>query len=498
MVNYIKSSAGLLAVLYVLLLSGCLKKELSDYDPNAVAELNLSANLADKYILNIDEHLKLKAELGKEGLNPSDYSFQWYYYLDEPNTVATPIMLSSTAELDLLGDMATGNYKLFVEVTDKRTDVRYFKEMRLNVRRRTSEGWLLLTYKNNLTNMSIISSEGNIYKDFLEPNTEVPLVGKPLELLVMNDWDGKVQPITIRTDQPQIYFLDYNSFKVERTANDAFVAGSAAKFDFFGSDMWYGMYYLRDTEGNIYNTGRGMGENDNFPEGFDDPMLGNYVLAPFLVPSSDSYPIQAMFYDTQSKKFVYQPSYENELKPFQSAGTGAGFDMSDVKDNILYAGLGASGSSYAIGELNGQLSIYEMKLDKGLTTYPAVSKKAFTVPNGQKPTFFACSGKAPLLYFIAGNELYLFKTLENKIYSLYTFPANEKVATLKMFKETIMQTQKDNPAMENRLCIAANSADEGIFYTFDLSPTGSLKEGTYVSRIAGFAPIMDIAYKELK
>lgn len=496
--NIIKLTISSAFILLTLLLSGCLKKELGNYNPDAVANLNLGSNLADKYILNVEERLKLKADLGKDGLNPTDYTLQWYYYAVDDKNTAKPLVVSNTVELDLLGEMATGNYYLFVEATDRRTNIKYSKKMLLNVRRKTSEGWLLLTHKNNVTNMSIVTSEGNVYKDFMVSNPELAIKGKPLALQVMNDWDTQVQPITIRTDEPQIYFLDYDLFNVKRTANDAFAAGSTAKFDFFGSDMWYQMYYLRDTDGNMYATNRGMGEDDNFPEGFDDAMLGNYVIAPFSIPSSRSYPIQALFYDTEGKKFVYQPSFAAEFKPFQAAGVGAGFDMSNIQDNILFGGLGSAGASYAIGESNGKFNIYEMKLDEGLTIYPAISKKEFKAPNGQKPTAFAFSGNAPLIYFIAGNDLYLYKFAENKYFHLYTFPADEKVASMKMFKETIMMTQKDNPALENRIVVATNSSDQGIFYTFDLSPVGSVKEGTYVSRLTGFAPIVDIAYKELR
>jgi hypothetical protein len=93
---------------------------------------------------------------------------------------------------------------------------------------------------------------------------------------------------------------------------------------------------------------------------------------------------------------------------------------------------------------------------------------------------------------MAGNNLYLYKITEKTSVLLYSFPTDETITALEMIRERI----PTNPLADTRIGIASNDSNGGIFYIFDLSPTGALQGGTYTSRIDGFDPIVDIAYKE--
>ena len=490
-----------IALLVLLTTNACLKKELSDYDPHKIEEIQLDAGLEDRYLLKVGEVLSISPDLAKEGLNPNDYTFKWYYYPSKANSEEVRVAAGSTPDLLLESTMATGDYYLVLEAENNSTKVKYFKKMSLVVRRPTSEGWLLLTYKNNKTNLSIVTPEYIVVKDFLVPTSQYPMSEKPVELICMNDWDATVQPIAIRTEEPQIYFLDHNTFEVKSTANDAFVSGTTTQFDFFAADMWYQMYYLKDTEGNLYVTSRGSGEDDNFPSGFSDAMLGNYIASPVLIPTESSYPVQVVIYDIQGKRFLYQPSFESILSPFQAKDPTSPFDLSNFTDRIVYSGLGAGVKSYIVGADNqNKYSLYELIMDGGakpsaLDAYPASFKQPITVPGHAEPRLFALSGKLPMLYFIAGNNLYLYKMNEQFCELVYSFPSDETVVSLKMLRQPITSTL---PAADNRLAIAANDSEGGIFYTFDLLPTGLIKGNNYATRIDGFDPIVDIVYKESK
>jgi hypothetical protein len=127
-----------------------------------------------------------------------------------------------------------------------------------------------------------------------------------------------------------------------------------------------------------------------------------------------------------------------------------------------------------------------------LDSDPATSKAPLLIPNGEDPYLFTLSGKLPLLYYMAGNNLYLYKITEKTSVLLYSFPTDETITALEMIRERI----PTNPLADTRIGIASNDSNGGIFYIFDLSPTGALQGGTYTSRIDGFDPIVDIAYKE--
>jgi hypothetical protein len=357
----------------------------------------------------------------------------------------------------------------------------------------TSEGWLLLTYKDNKTNLSIFTPDNEVWKDFLVTSTQYPMSEIPKEIICLNQFD-RGQPIAILTGKPQIYFLDNTNFEVASSANEAFTNANNAHFDFFTADMWYMMYYLRDTEGNLY-TASNEG-NLNIPTGFSDAMLGSYRAGRLLLPTESAFPAQVLVFDEANRRFLYQPSLQPALDPLPVISPSAPFSLDHFTDRILYSEIGMGVTSYIVGaDDNNNYSLYQLTMDGSpsiLDSDPATSKAPLLIPNGEDPYLFTLSGKLPLLYYMAGNNLYLYKITEKTSVLLYSFPTDETITALEMIRERI----PTNPLADTRIGIASNDSNGGIFYIFDLSPTGALQGGTYTSRIDGFDPIVDIAYKE--
>nr|WP_121269244.1 PKD-like family lipoprotein [Pedobacter schmidteae] len=484
-----------LAAVLLLMLSACLKKELGDYNPNGVNDLTIGSNLQDAYLVNVDDILKLDATVAQsEG--GGNLTYQWYYY-DAAGSVTGRKVVSNAAKLEFKIDMPTGLYYLVAETTDTKTGVKGYKKIALTVKRFTSEGWLLLTWKDNKTNLSIVSSANEVLKSFLKPSTAYPLDFKPEKLFCYNDWAPAAQPIVIKTSEPKLFFLDHNTFEVHSDGADAFVGGLSSSLTHFGSDMYFNVFYVWDANGAVYQTNRGT--VIDYPSGFNQPLLGNYRASRFVLPVSSGYPVPAVFYDEQGKRFLYQDYGGNTLKPFQAKPASAPFDVNNFTDEIKFTGLGASDMTYIVAKNTaGDYILYRLELNNALNVYPAMAADKLDLKGNGAPTFYTLSGKLPLLYYILNNELYVYKMGEKRSTMVYSFPTDEAVSALSMLGGSPWFTSTNNPAVENRLGIATNKGAEGVFYTFDLSATGLLKTGKYTTRNDGFDPIIDIAYKMQK
>lgn len=481
-----------ICLLMLVLLASCLKDDLDNYKPDGVNDLTIQGDLKKTYQVNVGDILKLNAEIGQSQGN-GNLTYQWYYYSTAIDT-AKRIVVGNTAQLALNIDMPTGPYMLVIETTDTKTGVKAYKKIALTVKRLTSEGWLLLTWKDNKANLSIVTSENDVLKNFLVPSAQYPINAKPEKLYCVNHWDEKIQPIVIQTAQPKLFFLDRSTFEVHNDELSAFFGGNTI-VNHFGTDLYFGTYYMWGADGQVYQSDGG--EDANYPSGFDQPMQGTYKASRFVMGVESGYPVPSIFYDELSKGFMYEPVGENKLLPFQPKPADAPFSVSNFTDEILYTDLGASAFSYIVGKnLNGEYNLYKLALNKALNIYPAISVDKLDIVNNVGATFFAVSGKLPLLYYIVGNELYVYKMGEKKKVLLYTFPPAETVAAFQMFRETLMLSEADNPMINNRLVVAVNKGTEGVFYTFDLDPAGEIGTGLYSTRNDGFDTIVDIAYKQ--
>lgn len=497
--NKIFITAYSTAVLLLVVLSSCIKQNLGDYKPDSVNSLNIDGNLKDAYLVNVDDVLKLEANT-KQSTGGGDITYQWYYYSSTNDAGDKRVVVGSSPKLELKIDMKTGSYFLVVESTDTKTGIKGYKKMQLTVKRPTSEGWLLLTWKNSKANLSIVSSNNEVFKDFLRPSTEYPISVKPEKLICINDWDAASQPILITTAKPNIYFLDHNTFEVHNDGPMAFLSALNIKVTNFGSDLYNNAFYMWDDNGLIYTLARPRSGSIDFLSGFDQALPGNYRASKWVIPGPPTAPIPAIFYDEAGKRFVYHDPSRKDIRPFTTKPFGAPFDLNNFTDEIKFAGNGSDNRSYVIGKnIAGEYSLYTMDFNKALDVYPAFAIDKLNLIDNGAPVFFTVSGKLSLLYYIANNGLYVYKMGEKKTQLLYPFPADEQVSALSMLRGSDwFQATPERPFIDNRLGIATNKSGVGVFYTFDLTATGAIRLGTYSTRNDGFEPIVDIAYKMMK
>lgn len=481
------------AVLVLLVLSGCLKQNLGDYKPDLVADLNVGSNLENSYVLYTNDVLQLDAALN-HGVANESVTYQWHYYPADTYGTVEKVNVGNTSKLNMKMDMNTGDYFLVVESTDTKTGVKGYKKMNLTVKSPTSEGWLLLTWKNNKADLSIVTSENKIFKNFLLPSDQYSIDAKPEKIICVNDWDKLSQPIVITTDKPNVYFLDHNTFEIKQDGTDAFSSAINFNVTNYGADIYNNVFYLWDDDGMVYRKFR-SGSID-FPTGFDQAFTGNYKASKWSIPVGSMYPVSSLFYDELGKRFIYDDWTRTDMRFFGTRPSGAAFDMNNFTDDIKLADNGSDGMSYIVGKnVLGEYHLYSMFLDDVINNYPARAVDKLNITDKVSPAFFTLSGKLSLLYYVVKNELFVYKMGQKETILLYTFPADEQVAALSMLRGS---SGLNSALVDNRIGIATNKGSEGIFYTFDLTATGAIRLSKYNTRDEGFDPIISIAYKMTK
>lgn len=487
---YFKSIALLLFASFAF--SACLKKGDDSYDVNRINDVTVDSTFKDSYIVNVGDTLRLNGQ-ASQSKPDSKLSYEWYYYTD----VATPVSVGKETKLALPLDMPTGIYTLVFKVTDEASQTSTFKKINLTVKKLTSEGWLILTNDTNGPNFSIVSSEGDIYKNFLKRSPEFQNIGSAVNFEAFNNsYVSKIQPITLTTTT-DLYFIDHNTFEVHSTANEAFKVVTDKDIIKFGNDEYSLGFYMIDSDGKVYFSKNTAQVDANFPSGFDLPCTGTYKATDVILGSLGGNPVAALFYDDLGKQFLYQRANASALTAFGAAPASAPFSMSNFTDKIIYSGIGDNSLTYLVGKSgSGIFNVYTMALTNPLSAYPARAKTELDIPAGAAAKLFTVSPKLPLLYYINGQSLYVYKVSERKSTLLYTFPPTETLVDLKMLRGSQLISEDQLPTLNNRIAIAANEGSDGILYTFDLTPTGAVKGAKYTDRINGFAPIVKIQYKQ--
>lgn len=487
-----------LSVIFIMTLTSCKKEIEGNYNASKINDITVDSTFQDKYLMNQGDTLRLDAKVSQTQ-NNGNLSYRWYYYYAEKNLTGNKYTeVGNSQHLALPLTMPTGVYTITLETTDNNSGIKAYRKITLDLRKYTSEGWVLLTNENSKPNITVVAPDGNIYKNLMLSSPVYPLTGTPLSLTVGNSWDLKVQPIVLKTSN-NMYFLNFDDFSFEKTAGESVNPASAELFTKFEADAYFNSYYMIDAAGVAYWTRKV--DAAKLPTEFQ--VLGTkdakgYIAAPLSIPVQNGGKINNVFFDIKNHRFLYILASNPVMSPFMATPASAQVDLNNFTPEILNASVGANLITYIFAKRqDGAIVAYTAAFDDFASNkYPGREAYVLDIPVGQTPSLFTPSGKLPLFYYILGKSLYVYKVGENKSTLLYTFSADETMVDMKMIREPIIPSSDPDPLVNNRIVIATNKGTEGNLYTFDLDPTGAIKAGRYSNLYTGLGTIVSIAYKE--
>lgn len=477
----------------ITLLSACYK-DIGNYDYRPIDLISIKTDTNAYTILTTDT-LRIKPVITAEDKNEQNYRYSWQMArIVDSGTPDTIRNISDQKNLQFVPSAkhVPGNYQLALKVTNTSTEVSTYQNFRIRIVSPFTEGMLILTEKNNNSEINVISPTDKVYYNQYEYTNKKKLVGKPVSIHCSTLYNDQRLAI-FTTDNVAMLFKDNLADLGDLSA--IFWAVPAVRQP----------QLLRPSNGMdeyMMNNGQLYHRNVMTPE--NAPRYGTaynraFRLSPFLI---GSYPYPAILFDETNGRFVYFDSYDKEVRPFGTDDDSlAVFDMNQLKgEDLKHFSYGAESIAYAVMK-NKTTPVFTL-----LGIYPDYEDKKSARANRKQEmkncpdlataVSFAYSRRLPQVYYATQKKIFLYDIAANRAREIYAITGSENIALIKTLRKDANDVSGAN---DNVLYVAtSDAAGGGKFYQFTMLPTGDFENNTFTKAYTGFDRIIDFTYKPAK
>lgn len=397
----------LLIVSIALLHTSCLDDE-GNYDYTALNEVGIDG-LESSYRFLLQEEVSLHPEV-KTDIPQDRIEYCWRIGADT---------LARTCNLDYtFTRIPVSSNPLTFEARDRLTDVRYFKNMTVNVVSPFYSGWLILSDDNGKSVLDFQSYEaGNhYYADLYREVNGEPMSGTPLMVKQLNYQDGFTgayadRVVVVNRDGKSVD-LDGVSMLAYTPFEDSFKTDSRPSLTNVGAE-WYNKNWsfvipAVTDKGEVY--GRTSGSMSTPEDGyFQYPYQGDelgYSLAPFIMMAG--YNGYFFGFDEKNQRFVYfATSISSRVSPLAWNLTESleGVNLDKIEGELIWMGTFLYNSNlYAVVKSGGDYTLYGMSINWDATATLTVCAK---LPAGavDDNSLFQLHPTSPYILMTKGNKL---------------------------------------------------------------------------------------------
>lgn len=481
-----KKYFAIIAVLLSTIIFSCYKDK-GNYDLTPINEIKPSAEVRDTIKVFQYDTLKIEGKTDQSiPVTDENLNFKWsvFSYAGITNVKAD---LGTNRLLNTPIGVPPGKYTLLFTVTDKATEVSYFKTFYMEVSSTLSEGWLVLENRaGNQQDVAIINPNGNVLHSlYSTANAGESLPAGSNKIRVLNNYLSE-QKVFILSDKDGVE-VDYTSFR---------------KFEFFKSwffatvdpvriDNYF--YNKLGTAGFFVNNGDLYSQPFTYPgpRKFGAPIGGDHLISKFAFPMLSSE--DAIFFDDKNQRFLRHGG--GQLRTYANPA-GSAFDMNNVGKKLVFGGVGIGDYFNCLFKNNNDDQFYVYRVN---STGAIPAAETFTVdeaPELVNAQFYASSGQFLHLYYALENRIYLLDIPAKKARLVYTLPADEIITAFKLKQaQGLLQFYPDN---NRQICVATYNNAEGKVYYFPISNTGDFEGNTFSHVFKGFGKVNALEYKNRK
>ena len=387
-------------------LMSCLSDE-GNYDYTQLGTVDITG-LDDSYRFILQEKVNLQPVV-KTDIDQERLTYCWRVGADT---------LSKTKDLEYtFVKVPTSTDPLTFEVYDKATDVRYAKQMTMNVVSPFYTGWLILADENGKSVLDFQSYEADslLYHDLYKEVNGTDMKGTPLAVKQLNYQDGFTggyadRVVVVNKDgaSPDLdgtSLLEYASFESQfKTSKAPSVCNITAEY--YDADK---VVCVVTANGKVYGkTPGGMGTPEDgyfqYPYREDD---NGYTLAPFLVRAG--YTQYYFGFDTKNNRFVnFTSSYLSSTvsaPTWDRTSSIQGVDLDKIEGTPVWMGSFLHNEKvYTVMQRNDGYWLYCFSVSwDGTSTMTACAKLPDGVISGG--SLFQVHPTSPYLFVTNGNKL---------------------------------------------------------------------------------------------
>lgn len=542
----------LTSILAAVLFIGCYKDK-GNYDYKPAIDVNVTTDMenvdrnvfitADSITLNQNDSLKVKLKINASIGGAADFNYQWsitQYISTNPNPSQS--VIGTAAQLSTKITLPPNLYRLVVKLTDKNSDVSFYKHFALNVAAGPwgNEGWVVLQDVGDGADISVITTrdatvKGKVYDNVYSLFNQSKLPKGTYKVNVVNY-------STAMRSQRVTFFYPNGGLEVrstdfaDSTKADGWFLGTPAQINFqlngSAGGSGAGWEYIINNNQISYRQVSALSIKTP-PIYFSPPFLGTYTLSPFVInaAASDSY---MTLYDKANRcflmirvetgAFIPNPDVANQhfanytgtaadLHPT----TGSGFDLNNMKHDLIYAEnaqpLTTSGTYWNCFFRNDAGdATYLVQFPRAIAYSNTFKTGRFLLTEANCPginsaTKFACPTYLPLpggvFYYVNRNMIYTcnVKTLSTSTASVgLTFPAGTVIKVMKTFNSGYAAANL--PSTEGKVLMVATdetaSGGGNKVYFFNLNVTGGImgSASNPADVYTGFEKITDVVFKK--
>lgn len=488
----------LLGIFLVVTLAACYEDK-GNYDYTPLPDIQLE-NMEETNTITQFDTLKINPDINYAGLSENDFDFSWRMWTDDMYS-STMREISDQKILSYPVKEIPGSYTLVFAMTDKRTGVNVYKNMKVSVQGILSEGWLVLEEKNGKTDFNLImtpyistrTTKELIYSDLYEQVNGEVLEGKGVK--IVSYYTGGRQWVYVLTENGGVQLSAITMQKLSELSS-LVLDGKPLKPENYlwipyGSWNRFGEVLVSDGRYYINTYGRKQFTEPVFRDG------SKYKASPY-APRWIEWTLGAVIYDELQGRFLKVTGQLMTVQAFPPA-TGALFDWNHMNATLLHMESGFNKYEYAVMQdwTTGKRAMYVFDFLTEEDKYAIALYQTDGCPGFADAKCFAVGGRGNVFYYSTKNKVYLYDFIgTNTASEVLSVPAGEEITHMKIMKPNDDYYMNNHP-YDNKVLIFSTynaSTGEGKVYMHYIDESNGVVDVSSRKVFEGFGEILDMDF----
>lgn len=485
-----------------LLITSCYRDK-GSYDYTELPEVTIE-NLKDAYNIAQLDTLVLNPEIitANDEYSADDWNYVWRLYPGKNNidTVGRERILSYRFMEN------PGIYHLYFTAVNKQTELKYSKDIEINLAGVYMDGWMVLYEKDGNSDFDLLND-----RFFTKYDQDKDTYFRGLYTVIHgHTFPGK--PVKIA---PYYYPYTQYDYILSDQGGERFSVNSMetlqdmTKFLLGGKDLTFeGYYYTYYTswingaeilfaDGRIFVTNRGSSAKD----GFTEPICRNgltYRAAPFAARQVKS-PLTTVFYDEENCRFLEISGQTFVAQTITDAPEGK-FSLNNMDATMLFMDNGFNKNEYAVmrNRTTGNCTLYALNFNSKVT-YAEAKYEMTQCPDINNAISYAVGSRGEVFYYATPDNVYLYDyKVNNKadicIHNL-NLAADEEITCLRIFRPNDYAWM--NHKYDNKVLFVATynqATEKATLYMYYINESNGNVDENSVKTIEIDGKVKDMAY----
>lgn len=491
----------LLGLICCGILMSCYKDK-GNYDYTVLPEVSIE-NLEDFYSKSQLDSIVLEPEMvtADGAYDENDWTYLWRLYPGK-NVMDT---IGYERVLRYQFTEEPGSYNIYFTAINKRTEVKYSKDIEINLSGVYMDGWMVLYEEDGNCDFDLLNDrffsrydqdEDIYFRHVYETVNGEPFPGNPVKIAPYYFPYTQYDYIISETEAAR---LSVNSMEKLQDVNNFVLGLENPKYENYFY-IYYGAYRqgaeVLFSDGHIYLYS--LGEDDGFAEPIAHDGL-TYYAAPFASRNS-KWTVVTVFYDQENCRFLEVQYQIFEVAEIVDSPT-AKFSLNNMNADMVFMQDGFQKYEYAVmrDRTSGIYSLYVLDVADN-ESYAEAKYEMTQCPGIEDAISFAVGSRGEVFYYATPDQVYLYdyrtsNSAQNCIPSLQ-LEAGEEITCVRIFRPNEYNWMVNHPYDNKVLMVATYNANsgQGTLYMYYINESNGIVDEVSVKTVNVDGKVKDMGY----